>query len=379
MDATFFAFIYIHEYFLRQGGGMAIDLKDTLPGVDDGPARVFSRMIKLSRGLFALRYLAAEDGRQPPAIGVQTGPRSRKALTIVGGPDSEEGFLSKPGDAAVLVSQGDAIIVVTTYVGKHAISDGVKLKLDQIDRLNARDSELLRMAGPQRVKVIPQERRVPVFLSGHIQGIGALSLKAGQWLGEARSSHGIEGFAIHWPRRPVGVDIAYGCAAVGGSLTGETLTGDFVGARGTGGAVESLFVRLVGEKAGQFALDAEAVFADGRHVVSSSQALEARAGAGSAPLVALSVAVLGSLQLGAREALGARHEAGLLQETGLPREARLEQKEGLEQEAPEPTANSIMGTSQTGDQRGRRNVGIRPGRIRLFRGMQRLPAPEVAE
>ncbi|MBX3539698.1 MAG: hypothetical protein KF735_18810 [Chelatococcus sp.] len=352
---------------------MAIDLKEALPSVAEGPARVFSRMIKLSRGLFALRYLAADDDRQPPAIGVQTGPRSREALTIVGGPDSEEGFLCKPGDAAVLVSQGDAIIVVTTYVGRHALSDGVKLKLDQIDRLSARDSELVRAARPQRAKAVPRDRRAPVFLSGHVEGIGALSLKAGERLGEAGSSHVIEGFAIHWPRRPVGVDIAYGCADVGGSLAVETLTGDFVGTRGKGGAIGGLFVRLVGERAGQFALDAEAVFAGGRRVVSSSQALEALVEEEAAPLVALSVAVLGTLQRETSSALEARLDVSSSQDTGLIQAA------SLDQEATALTANSIMGTSQTGDQRGRRNVGIRPGRIRLFRGMQRLPAPEAAE
>ncbi|MBS7697987.1 MULTISPECIES: hypothetical protein [unclassified Chelatococcus] len=350
---------------------MTIDLKETVAGVDAEPARVFSRMIKLSRGLFALRYLAADDDRKPPAIGVQTGPGSRGTLTIIGGPDSEEGFLLKPGDAAVLVSRGASLIVVTTYVRQHALSDGVKLKLDQIDRLNARDSELLRAASPHRAKAVHQERRMPVSLSGHIEGIGTLSLKAGQRLGELGSGKAIEEFAIHWPRRPVGVDIAYGCAAVGGGLAAETLTGDFVGARGAGGAIGSLFVRLVGERAGEFTLDAEAVFADGRRVVSTSQGVEAEEG--PAPLVALSVAVLGPLQLDARGTLEARDEAGLGQGMDLPQET------SLSIGASDMTANSIMGTSQTGDQRGRRNVGIRPGRIRLFRGMQRLAVPEAAE
>ena len=354
---------------------MAIDLKEALAGADENPARVFSRMLKLSRGLFTLRYLAAEDDRQPPCIGIQTGPYRGQDVTIIGGPDAERGFLCKPGDAAVVVSQGDAIIVVTTFVGEHARSDGVKLKLDQIDRLTPRDGELLRTAVPGRGGVAGQDRGLPIFLSGYIAGIGAVSLKAGKRLGEARSGHAIEGFAIHWPRRPVGVDLAYGCTALAGSTATETLTGDLAGSRGEGGAISGLFIRLIGEKAGRYSLNAEALFADGSRVVSSSQALAARAGDGAAPLVALSVAVHRPRQLA-----GTLSTPG--QEVSLEHQASLENATSLEHEvSPGQSAatNAIMDTSQSGDLRARRAVGIRPGRIRLFRGMQRLPTPEAAE
>lgn len=319
---------------------------------DHGSSRVFSRMIKLSRGMFTLRYLAADDARHPPCIGVQLGPDAGGIVQVIGAPGAEPGFLRKPGNAVVLLSGGDAVVVVTTFVGGRALADGVKLKLDQVDCITSRDGQFLGNAEAGRAAAAQRRPAIPIFLSGHVEGHGDLSLAAGARLGDAETGCRIEGFAIHWPKRPHGVDIAYSCFGTGDVPPEETLTGDFVGSRGEGRGITGVFARLIGEKAARFTLEAEAVFSDGTRIQSSAGGLTARAIEADAGLVALSVAV--------------RH--------------RQPSTQGEEPTGGDPPKadNAVMESAQAGEARLRRAVGIRLGRIRLFRGLSRVPGTGLA-
>lgn len=253
--------------------------------------RVFARAMPVPRGLFALRYLAADDERNPPRVSVHIGPDVTGNVSLLFGPGAEDGVMRRPGDAVVVSASGDAVIVVTIFVGEYALSDGVKLKIDQLDKVSSRDDQLVRASAEQKKKPTDHSEEMPIYLSGHIQRRGDVSLAAGEWLGGRSSRQRIEGFAVHWPRRPMGVDIEYDCSVSGQGRMPEALTGGFVGTRARAMSIDGISLRLIGENAASYKLQAEAVFTDGTIIRSAAAELVAAPKDPDATLVGLSVHV----------------------------------------------------------------------------------------
>ncbi|MFD2252730.1 hypothetical protein FHS82_004154 [Pseudochelatococcus lubricantis] len=293
------------------GGERAIDMArrqrapvDTAPidararfngGVDVATAgssraggRVYARAMPVSRGLYALRYIAAEDGGVPPKVVASFAPDSDPGARLFYGPDNADGVLRAPGDALVVSVASDSVVVVTIFVEGAARNDGVKLKLDRLDRVTDRDESALRQSAGREAGA---SEALPVFMSGHIAYRGDVTTRTGEWLGEPSAQEDIEGFSVHWPRRPIGVDIGYGCEVAGLGEVPETLTGDFVGTRKRMLPVVSISFRLRDEKAEQFDLELEAAFRDGSLVKVSGREVSARARDGVSPLVGVRLLV----------------------------------------------------------------------------------------
>lgn len=278
-----------------------IDARTRFSGVADavvgGPragGRVYARAMPVSRGLYALRYLAAEDGRVPPRVVASFAPDSDPAAQLYYGPDNPDGVLRGPGDAVVVSVSSDSIVVVTIFVEGNARNDGVKLKLDRLDRVTDKDEGAVRRDVGRKAS-LPEA--LPVFVSGHIAYRGDVTAKSGDWLGDAGAQEEIEGFAVHWPRRPIGVDIGYSCEVAGVGEVPETLTGDFVGTRKRMLPVVAVSFRLRDEKAEQFTLELQAAFKDGSIVNVSGQEVSARARDAVSSLVRLKLLVRKSAQV----------------------------------------------------------------------------------
>lgn len=227
-------------------------------------SRVFARVMPVTRGLYALRYLAADDVAEVPRITVTFAPDTQ-GVDLFWGPNTTGQVLREPGDAVVISSEADASIVVTIFVNGAAKEDRVKLKLDRLDRITDADQSLIQKLEerPASVREI-QDDILPVYLSGHIAQRGSVVATSGKWLGTRGSGSGrIEGFTVHWPGRPIGVDIGYDCIVSDYGAIPETLTGDFAGARQRGLPITSVSFRLRDEKASQYELHLEAAFDDG--------------------------------------------------------------------------------------------------------------------
>ncbi|MBO6757303.1 MAG: hypothetical protein JJ902_13310 [Roseibium sp.] len=100
-----------------------------------------------------------------------------------------------------------------------------------------------------------------VHLSGHVEMVGDTETRPGQWLGARSGEARIEGFAIHWPKRPLNVDLSYGCIVMGLGKSPNSLTGGFVGTRRRAAPITSVWVDLKGDDADKYDLAINAVFA----------------------------------------------------------------------------------------------------------------------
>lgn len=238
-------------------------------------SRVFARVMPVTRGLYALRYLSADDAAEVPRITVTFAPDTQGVQTFWG-PNTTGGVLREPGDAVVISSEADASIVVTIFVNGAAKEDRVKLKLDRLDRISDADQSLIQKLEEKPVSASEvQDDILPVYLSGHVAHRGDVVATSGKWLGARGGSGRIEGFTVHWPGRPIGVDIGYDCVVSDYGAIPETLTGDFAGARQRGLPITSVSFRLRDEKASQYELHLEAAFDDGSVVRATGQEVTA--------------------------------------------------------------------------------------------------------
>lgn len=291
--------------------------------------RVYSRAMPVSRGLYVLRYLSAGDDAVPPRIVASFAPDSAADSRFYYGPDIQDGVMRRPGDAVIVSATDETVVVVTIFVEGMSRDDAVKLKLDRLDRpgerepvgreFDERDAE----ASPVRA-VRPaaaasgfsaetaEPATLPVFLSGHIAYRGDITVRAGHWLGERGGREGIEGFTVHWPRRPIGVDIGYSCEVAEVGVVPETLTGDFVGTRKRMLPVVAVSFQLRDERAGHYELELEAAFRDGSVVKASGHQVSARAREGASALVGLLLRVH-EVRASRSNGVANGHEAGGLQ------------------------------------------------------------------
>lgn len=262
-------------------------------GALGGVGRAVAKVMPLGRGLFVLRYVSSGAASVVPRVAINFAP-DVEVGQFIWAPDISGGVLRKIGDAVVILSPADSSLVVTIFLEGEAREDAVKLRLERLDQLSKADRVLLgETEGLGSVVNSSEGDFLPVYLSGHLSHRGDVMMPSGQWLGGKGAQEQIEGFTVHWPRRPIGVDIGYGCTVAGLGRVPETLTGDYAGTRRRGVPVTSLFLHLRDEKADQYELFLDASFSDGTSVKVSGQKVTARGQDPSSFLVGVCVLVRG--------------------------------------------------------------------------------------
>jgi len=208
-----------------------------------------TKRIDLRPGFYVFRYLCkAEDGEDEAVL-----PRARvvapedASVEMLGDRDggAEAAILRRYGAVAVVrVKDRPASLALEIEVPPGFGKRPVDIRLESIDRYGgtAATTSLVR-------------------LSGHMEWQGDREAGLGAWLGDPAGARRLEGFTVHWPDRPLGVDLSYGCVVAGMGPSPAAVTGGFVGARRRALPVQAVWASLIGERAGEFSLRVDAVFA----------------------------------------------------------------------------------------------------------------------
>jgi hypothetical protein len=99
-------------------------------------------------------------------------------------------------------------------------------------------------------------------LMGHIAGRGDVQVKADEWLAGPSAPSRIEGVAIAWSGKPVGVDIRYVVnTARPQAISQRSLNiGEFAGTRGKALPLVGVAFEVIGDAESNIQLTAEAIF-----------------------------------------------------------------------------------------------------------------------
>jgi hypothetical protein len=254
------------------------------------------RVVDLDRGIFLVRYVAADDGAKPPAIRVSPERASDKTVSLVLHPDQNEAVLWQPGTCLVVrttTSSRLSIEVIPAHVGGSVTATVRMEKLTQGDvpagRLEPKD-----LAGS------PYDL-TDLRLLGHVASIGDVVVNANEWLAGPSAPSRIEGISIKWPGKPDDVGICYSVeTARPQTVSGRTMElGSFAGTRGKAMPLVRVTLELSGAAAPNLQFNVEAIFLGSPATRIRGRRVELAGPTGREPLVGLRVG-LEDLGTGAR-------------------------------------------------------------------------------
>lgn len=246
-----------------------------------------SRVLPLETGMYIVRYASDLPAGQEVFITLQQAPLGKGSVDFFPAEGVSRNTLAKLGDCVIVRVKGDigALLVTEYHMAANAIRS-VNLRVDRIDTSAAimREPQQPAIAAEQQPQPKPRASiaapaaqptsqqpqamaangatappGVPLRLEGHIERRGDVAVEAGWWLGNPDSTARLEGFTIHWPSKPEGVDLAYSCQVLGGRQP-AAMSGSFIGTRRRAAGITAITFGLIGPKQKQFQLAGQVVF-----------------------------------------------------------------------------------------------------------------------
>lgn len=248
--------------------------------------------VAVDRGLFLVRYAAAEDQEQPPRVKLTIDASSKKDISFVLYPDHSEPILWEPDTCLVVRATAAGKLAVQVIPTAEGGSTAATVRIEPLSQGNAVIASAKKAANDLN----------DLRLLGHLTGLGDLTVKADEWLGGPASPIRIEGIAIDWPEKPSDLEIRYAVKTARPlPISGQAMElGSFAGTRGRALPIVGLMLELSGRAAAHFQFCVEAIFLGSPATRIISNRVVASGPTGREPLVGLR---LGLKSVGAAEEL----------------------------------------------------------------------------
>ena len=240
--------------------------------------------VAINRGLFLVRYTAAEDLVQPPKITVSADSASKKNISFLLHPDHKEAVLWQPQTSLAVRALAPGKLVVRVVPREDSGSIAATIKIEPLSQGEAVQSP--RKSG----RVVPRDGK-NLSILGHVSGLGDVVVSTNEWLaGPSRPSR-IEGLSIDWPSKPSNLKLQYAVKSANPQPNSgrKVELATFVGTRGQATPIVALMLEISGPGAANYQLTVEALFlgATIRRIV--GQRVVATGPTGREPLVGLRV------------------------------------------------------------------------------------------
>ncbi|MGO8800111.1 MAG: hypothetical protein ACLQE9_08965 [Roseiarcus sp.] len=215
------------------------------------------KIVDVEKGLFLVRYAAAQDALQPPQVSLSPEPPTDRSIAFFLHPDQSEAVLWQPGGCVVVRAAARGRLAVdVTPAGEHG-SANATIRIEPLTQGQARERATRTPTGAGAPRDLGDFR-----LQGHVASIGDVVVDADHWLAGPSNPSRIEGISIAWPGKPDDVDIRYSVrTARAQAISGRVMElGSFAGTRGKGLPLVGLMIELSGPGAANFQFVAEAIF-----------------------------------------------------------------------------------------------------------------------
>jgi hypothetical protein len=254
------------------------------------------RTIRVSQGLFVLRYVTSKAGLNAPTLDVSAAPSS--GVELIFPHDGAGSRLVTPGDAMVVRAARDSLISIAVKPSHRNGSCDAELVLERVSTTPRDETRTLSPAAADSAAI--EDLRI----LAHVSRRGDIVVPAGQWICGPDLPMAIEGLEIRWPSRPAGIEIAAkashqrgGAAVIEGGIDG------FLGTRGKASPLTSLVLSLQGPGSDDLTLRCDALFLGLPVMTVSGRSCVLRGTTGSEPLVGLRLAVVSAEERAARKAV----------------------------------------------------------------------------
>lgn len=232
--------------------------------------RVSGHLMTLDAGLFCI----VQTAHGPAKVGHSGLPGVRLSLPpgALGRPESvsistfrEDGWLgSGEGAALIRVADGPAQVLVTIYQAPEATPEQAPRL--QVLRLTGDAAASANVAQGRAKGTAPGAAPVDADVVAHVQRMGDVGIRFGEWVGTRGSRLWIEGFGVSPHDGIAASDIEYRAVLGRDWLSPWVEGGKFCGSRGMALPLLGLTVRLKGSAAATHDLSYSATFVDGSTV-----------------------------------------------------------------------------------------------------------------
>lgn len=214
------------------------------------------RVLNLDRGLFFVNYKSAEDLSFPPRVTVAPTGGHEERMEIILHPDATEPVLWEPNSGLLVRVNTPGTLQVQVQPVRPGGSQAATVRIEPIQSgraaVTARQSEskdLHSNVTTDGLKVL-----------GHVAGRGDVTVGPDTWIAGPMAPSRVEGVALEWPEKPMGVDIRYAVQFANGQAGSGTMVplGAYAGTRGRALPITGVVLEVSGSEALEFV--AEAVF-----------------------------------------------------------------------------------------------------------------------
>lgn len=249
--------------------------------------------VPLETGLYVLRYVQAPTSSGAPHVFVRPSPGSEDAVSVISPPGERQGLIPAPGACVVVRAERAGSLQVTICSAAAAGGTEAELRLETLSGAarsgGVAQSGVARSASAQPTSSLPTPR---LDVLGHVSRRGDVRVADDQWVAGPDSPAPIEGLELRIAEHGDGLGLEYQVqiGGSGGAWTPWT-AGDFAGTRGQARSLLGARLRLIGPRAAQFQLVAEALFLGATVMRLKGQSLDVASGSGVDPLVGLKLLV----------------------------------------------------------------------------------------
>lgn len=244
------------------------------------------KTIEIDRGLFLVRYAAAEDEATPPKVTVAPDPASTRSISLLTHPDESEAILWRPGACFVVRALKPGTLVVEVTADPNGSSTAASVRVETLTQGGAHSS-----TRSTRSAESPHVSLESFSLIGHVAGIGDVRVKPKEWLAGPSAPSRIEGISIEWSEKPADLAIRYSVTTAKPQTISQRMVeiGGYAGTRGKALALVGVALELSGHAASGMQFNVEATFLGSPAVQHIGPRISLSGPTGREPLVGLKI------------------------------------------------------------------------------------------
>lgn len=250
--------------------------------------------VAINRGLFLVRYAAAEDTARPPMVRVSPDPAPNKSIGFLLHPDHSEPVLWQPDTCLVVRALAPGKLSVEVLAAQDGNSTAATVRVEPLTQGMPALTQGMPASLLAQTQAKGSEKRSPGDLSslrilGHLTGLGDHLVNANEWLAGPSAPSRIEGIAIDWPDKPDDLEIRYAVkTAQPQPASGRAMgLGYFAGTRGKAMPIVGVMLEMSGPAAARLQFAVEAIFLGAPTMRVSGKRVVASGRTGREPLVGL--------------------------------------------------------------------------------------------
>jgi hypothetical protein len=242
--------------------------------------------ITVERGLFVLRYASGAGVHRSPVAMVRPAPASAPYVEVMSAPGVVAGFLSSPGDCAVVRAEQSGKLMVRIMAQHTGDPLDATFKLEPLGGAERQNSD--KTAGAPAAT-----NDDALTILAHVSRRGDVEVTAGAWIAGPDAPAPIEGLEV---RGALPADLSLEIQPLLATNPPRWLdwvgAGNFVGTRQRALPLAGLRLRLSGSASEEFALSADALFLGSPIMNRRGRDIELTSAAGGDPLVGLRIELL---------------------------------------------------------------------------------------